>query len=217
VRRAFALIGDRYHEPGYIKEGLSPVFASGGVSVEFSTDVKALGAEQLSTVDLLMILRDGMVWPEGYDRPYVVWMTPGQEKAVADFVEAGGAFLPLHNATAIYPKEGLYRRVVGGRFITHPPVETFKVQVVNRTHPVTAGVNDYEVTDEQHFVEYDVDRVTLLLRSSSGHGEAPAGWAYEYGNGRVCFLANGHTLDALRVPDYQKLLGNAVRWCVKLT
>lgn len=217
MRRAFALIGDRYHKPGYIKEGLGPVFASEGVSVEFSTDVKALGAERLSKVDLLVILRDGMVWPEGYDRPYVVWMTPEQERVVADFVEAGGGFLPLHNATAIYPKEGPYRKVIAGRFVMHPPVETFRVHVVNRMHPVTAGVNDYEVTDEQHFIEYDADRVTLLLRSSSGHGEAPAGWAYEYGRGRVCFLANGHTLQALQVPDYQRLLKNAVKWCLRLT
>jgi len=210
-------MGDRYHDPSYIREGLGLVFVSLGVSVEFATDVKALDAGRLSNVDLLVIHRDGMLWPMGYDKPYVIWMTPEQEKAIEDFVKSGGGFMPLHNSIAVYPKDGLYRRVVAGHFKQHPPVETFKVYVVNRDHPVTAGVNDYEVTDEQHFEECDLDRVTLLLKNSSKHGESPAGWAYEYGKGRVCFLANGHTLEVLKVPDYQKLLTNAIRWCLKLS
>jgi hypothetical protein len=31
---------------------------------------------------------------------------------------------------------------------------------------------------------------------------------------RLCHLANGHTLEALLHPMYQRLLCNAVRWCL---
>ena len=213
--RAFVLIADRYHEPEYIKEGLSPAFAAEGIQATFTEEVAELCAENLEGVDLLVLHRDGMNWPAGFDKPHVVWMTPEQEEAVETFVREGGGFMPLHNSIAIYPKEGLYRRVTAGHFVSHPAVETFSVRVVNRTHPVTAGVEDYVVTDEQHFLEYDADRVEVLLRSYSERGESAAGWAFAYGRGRVCFLANGHTLEALRMPDYQTLLRNAMRWCLR--
>ena len=212
--RAFVLIKDRYHEPNYVREGLSPAFAAEGIQTTFSEDVAALSAENLKGIDLLVFHRDGMNWPEGFDKPHLVWMAPKQERAVEVFVREGGGFLPLHNSIAIYPKEGPYRRVTAGHFIHHPPVEAFSVRVVDRNHPVTAGVEDYVITDEQHFVEYDVDRVDVLLRSNSDRGESAAGWALAYGKGRVCFLANGHTLEALQMPDYQTLLRNAMRWCL---
>lgn len=213
--KAFVLIADRYHEPEYIKEGLSTAFESESVEATLVEDVEALSSESLEGVDLLVLHRDGMNWPDGFDKPYVVWMTPEQERAVEAFVRDGGGFMPLHNSIAIYPKEGPYRRVTAGHFIHHPAVETFTVRVVDRTHPVTAGVEDYVVTDEQHFLECDADRVNVLLRSCSERGESAAGWAREYGKGRVCFLANGHTLDALQAPEYQKLLRNAIRWCLR--
>ena len=215
--KALVLIADRYHEPGYIKAGLSPAFESEGIEAAFVEDVEALSSKNLEGLDLLVLHRDGMNWPDGFDRPHVVWMTPEQERAVEAFVRNGGGFMPLHNALAIYPKNGPYRKVTAGHFIHHPPVETFTVRVADRTHPVTAGAEDYEVTDEQHFLEYDGDRVNLLLRSYSARGESAAGWAHQYGQGRVCFLANGHTLEALQVSAYQKLLRNAIRWCLKRT
>ncbi|MCL4506977.1 MAG: ThuA domain-containing protein [Chloroflexi bacterium] len=39
-----------------------------------------------------------------------------------------------------------------------------------------------------------------------------AGWAYEYGKGRVAYLANGHTLEILRHAMVQRLLHNTAKW-----
>ena len=126
--------------------------------------------------------------------------------------------MPLHNSIAMYPKDGPYQEVCAGHFISHPAVETFTVHIINKKHPVTQGAEDYEITDEQHFVECDEDKVELLSRShSETHGESYAGWTYEYGKGRVCFLANGHTLEAIQHPTYQILLKNAVQWCLRRT
>ena len=44
------------------------------------------------------------------------------------------------------------------------------------------------------------------------------GWrevAYEPGRGRLCHLANGHTREALLHPMFQRLLRNAIAWCVR--
>src|SRR3954451_42990 len=64
---AFALIGDRYHNSDYIRTGLGKTIGKDlGVSIDFCDEVKLLDAEGLQGYKLLIVLRDGMTWPEGY-------------------------------------------------------------------------------------------------------------------------------------------------------
>src|SRR4026207_2533447 len=65
--RALALIGDRYHSPVYIRDGLSPSFVRENVPITFIENVNALSADALKEYQLLVILRDGMNWPNGYE------------------------------------------------------------------------------------------------------------------------------------------------------
>ena len=128
-----------------------------------------------------------------------------------------GYFLILHNSGWAYPWRGPYRRVLGGYYQGHPPVLPFEVRVVRRDHPINANVSDFEIVDEQHFLWFDYGRVDLLLKSIGRDGrESPAGWAYEYGKGRVAYLGNGHTLEILQHPMVQQLLHNAVRWLLRM-
>jgi len=212
---AILLGGDRYHKAEEAFAGVGPALEAAGLEVEYMTDYSKINADTLGDKKLLCILRDGMEWPDGYEKPYEVWMKPDQEEAIEQFVAAGGAFMPLHNAGWAYPwqtKKG-YRHVMGGYFQGHPAVLPFDVQIVNPDHPITEGIEDYEITDEQHFLWFDYDRVDLLLKSRGRDGrESAAGWAYTYGQGRVAYIANGHTLEILQHPMVKRLLHNAARW-----
>ncbi len=212
---ALVLIGDQPHEPGHIEEGLQPVFEATGVVPHFTVDVQSLSAENLAKVQLLVILRDGLQRPERDPRANFTWMTPEQQRAVVAFVARGGGFVNVHNSLALYPEDGPYLNLVGGRYMSHGPLERFRVEVVDPDHPVTRGVSGFFVADEQHTPTYDEQRVHLLLRSRSDDGKAAAaGWVREPGRGRLCYLANGHTREALLHPMYQKLMRNAIRWCL---
>jgi hypothetical protein len=48
-------------------------------------------------------------------------------------------------------------RHAGGGHGGHPLSANFKVRVVNHNHPITRGVSDFVVTDEQHFMKYQKD------------------------------------------------------------
>jgi hypothetical protein len=95
--------------------------------------------------------------------------------------------------------------------------------VTNSSHPVTKGITDFVVTDEQHYMKYEKDPKHLLLESENTDGltykdlgtKAAAGWAYDYGKGRVCYLAPGHMLTVLWNPMFIKLQQNAVRWLLR--
>jgi type 1 glutamine amidotransferase len=215
--RALALVGDRYHSPVYIRDGLSRALAAENIPVTFIEEVTAFNAAALGQHQLLIILRDGMNWPDGYDKKAHIWMTDDQQKAIWDFVEGGGGFLALHNAHGIYPPGGLYYKLFGGDYGGHPKPYVFTVRVEDKNHPVTAGVEDFEIFDEQHMCKYYLDREHLLLRAIARDNTAsPYGWWREVGKGRFCYLAPGHTGEVLNHPMMQRLMRNAVNWVLKL-
>jgi len=214
---ALFLAGDRYHDPRDAFEGVAPILVGLGVGVETTTDPAHLDREALVGKSLLVLHRDGMEFSSGFEQPPLHWMQPHQEEAVEEFVRGGGNLLALHNSAWDYPWDGPYRRVLGGYYLTHPPLAKFQVRVVQKDHPVTHGVENYAVEDEQHWLWFDYDRVTLLLTNHGQDGrQSAAGWAYEYGLGRVVFLANGHTAAAHRHPEFMKLKYNAARWMLRL-
>ena len=214
--RALILSGDRYHKAEDAFAGVGALLTEEGFEVTCLSDQTQLGAASLADKQLLVILRDGIEWPDGPQGKSVPWMTPEQEAAIEAFVLGGGAFLALHNAGWGYPWRGAYRRTLGGYYIGHPPLAEFSVQVVNTAHPVTAGVSDYSISDEQHMLHYDFDRVTPLLVSVGQDGRGTvSGWAYDYGQGRVVYLPHGHTLEIIRHPSNLRLMRNAVRWLLR--
>jgi type 1 glutamine amidotransferase len=213
---ALVLIGDQPHEPQHLERGLRPAFEAAGIVPHFTVDVRALSAENLARVKLLVILRDGFMRPTDDPKSFYCWVTKEHERAVVEFVERGGGFLNLHNALGLYPEDGPYLKLAAGRYIGHGPLERFRIEPVDREHPITRGIAPYSVADEQHTPVVDLPRVKLLFRSYSDSGvEGAAGWVYEPGAGRLCHLANGHTREALLHPTYQRVLRNAMLWCVK--
>jgi Trehalose utilisation len=247
---AFGLIGDRYHNSDYIRTALNRTIQRDlGVNIDFCDETRNLTAETLHGYRLLIILRDGMIWPDGYPdestnagwassgKPPLVsdppvpptsgkaqfWMKPEQGKAVRQFVDGGGSALFLHNVTHVGLTNQDFRDVLGAAYAGHPPIRTFKVKVKNPDHPITKGVRDFVVTDEQHYMDYDKDPKYLLLETENVDGldyrgrgaKAPGGWAYEYGKGRVCYFSPGHLVSVLWNPEYIKLQHNAVHWLMR--
>jgi len=238
--RALALIGDRYHNPDYIRVSLDRVFKEAGVAVDYTIAYDRLSRDLLRNYDLFLCFRDGMIWPNGYLGPdayayepglenrspeaeSVAWITEEQGAAVKDFVSAGGGFYSFHNNSHVSLSSRNYREVMGGAYIGHPALRPFRVRVVNAGHPITRGIQEFMVNDEQHYVTYDKDPKYVLLESENvdgleygDHGKkSVAGWAYDYGKGRVVFTAIGHTNHAMWIPAHFELQKRAVRWLLK--
>jgi type 1 glutamine amidotransferase len=241
---ALAIGGDRYHNMDYIRTALAKTLGKDlGLSLDFSDEVTLLATRYLKDYKLLIVFRDGMNWPNGYSsmgggrnsrmvsEPPVpgmeekadYWITAAQGKSVKDFVQAGGGALFYHNSTYISPHNRDFRDVLGAVTLEHPPLRPFKVKIVNHDHPITRGVGDFVVTDEQHFEKFEKDPKYVLMQSVNEDGltwrdqgtTSVAGWAYDYGKGRVCYLAPGHTITALWNPEYEKIQKNAARWLLR--
>ncbi len=248
---AFALVGDRYHNSDYIRTALGKTLIRDmDLSIDFTDEVNLLNADTLKNYKLLIVFRDGMMWPNGYgnggaypglqgqdiisDPPVpeyraepAMWITEAQGRAVKEFVAGGGSAFFYHNNSHVSLGSEDYRDVEGAIYTGHPPIRPFKVTITDHDHPITRGVNDFIVTDEQHYVIYDKNPKHVFMRSvneegleyTGSHGNqgvsCEAGWAYEYGQGRVVFMAPGHMIDVLWNPEYEKLQQNAVNWLLR--
>ena len=240
--RVIALVGDRYHNPDYIRVSLDRLFTELGMPSDYTFRYDSLSRDLLRGYRILVCFRDGMIWPGGYLGPDAYnyerelenpgdfpkaepkdWITQEQAEAVRDFVAAGNGLYCLHNSSHISLSSQTYREVMGGAYIGHPPLRPFKVRVVNRSHPITQGIEDFMVNDEQHYVTYDKDPGNIFLQAENidgldydGHGtKSISGWAHEYGKGRVVFTAVGHTIHAMWAPQYLKLQRRAVQWLLR--
>jgi hypothetical protein len=242
-KRVLALIGDRFHNPDYIRVGLDKVFSSLNLNVDYTIQYDSISRDLLKNYQLFVVLRDGMIWPNGYLGPdaytayergfenkddfppakSVLWMNEEQGAAVKEFVDAGNGLYAMHNSSHISHSSKNYREVMGGAYIGHPTLRPFRVRVVNHDHPITQGIQDFVVNDEQHYVAYDKDRKYILMEAENidgldydGHGtKSVSAWAYDYGRGRVAFTGVGHTIHALWVPAYLETQKRVIRWLLK--
>jgi len=208
-----------------VKTALDRNLVSGlGMSLDYAAD-----PEEMTSLDgykILVTLHYG---------PFTV----DQEKMVQSYVRNGGCALFLHNSSDISRRgTGILRDVMGGYWLRHTDIRPYRVVITNTGHPITKGVKDFVVTGEHHYNQYDKDPRFVFMKSESidgwsynnikgdehydsqlgdlGFGPVcSSGWAYDYGKGRVCFMAPGHTLDILTHPEFVKLQQNAVRWCLK--
>src|SRR5579885_2977962 len=80
--RALALIGDIYHGPVMMRDGLITALVKENIPVTFIEDPAALNAKSLAEFSLLIIARNGRYWPQGYGKPQTFWMTDEQQKAI---------------------------------------------------------------------------------------------------------------------------------------
>jgi hypothetical protein len=241
--RALALIGDRFHNPDYIRVSLDKVFKDLGVPIDYTIQYDQISAELLKNYRLLLIFRDGWIWPNGYlgpdaytgyeanletpktfpDPPGLYWMTAEQGAAIKDFVNAGNSFYAFHNCSHISLSSKDYREVMGGAYISHPPLRPFQVQPTVNKHPITDGISPFMVNDEQHYVIYDKDPKYVILEAENIDGlkfqqlgtKSVSGWAYDFGKGRVVFTAVGHTIHAMWNPQYIEIQKRSVRWLLK--
>ena len=129
------------------------------------------------------------------------------------WLESGRGFVGVHSATASFWECAKFHEMLGGMFRTHPKPREYLVEIVDAVHPITSGVSDFSIFDEQYVMEYDPG--VHVLASADLDGEAiPAAWTKSWGGGRVYYLALGHDAPACRNEGFGRLLINGLVWAL---
>ena len=180
--------------------------------------------------------------------------TPEETAAIRAWLEGGGKWLALHgtNSILVFTEGGQVdtpndrsdvMEILGTQFKAHPPIGPFKVEVVNRDHELTSGIDDFEVVDELYLSNTTAPIDTLMQTRFTGEATGfiadqweetvvPILYTRQIGAGMVSYNALGHCRGhydlpgmvdfypnpekcAWNYPVYYELLRRGIGWAMR--
>ncbi|WP_249998330.1 ThuA domain-containing protein [Actinoplanes sp. M2I2] len=151
-------------------------------------------------------------------------------------VAAGTGFTGWHGGIAdSFRASSDYLQLVGGQFATHPgkdPAErpgdetdnflthTVDLTPLGREHPITAGLDDFELTTEQYWVLHDDLNDVLATTTHPVRPwhpwhrpiTSPAIWTRQWGQGRIVVTTPGHSVDVLQDANVRTVIERGMLW-----
>jgi type 1 glutamine amidotransferase len=150
-------------------------------------------------------------------------------EAKRDFVhllQQGKGLVALHHSLVSYQQWEEYSRIIGGQYYlekrqvngVEKPASTYKhdvrfqVHVADPAHPITQGLQNFEILDETYGGCGVQSDMKPLLTTEEKTSTPTIGWAKTYEKSRVVYLALGHDHQAYENPNFRKLVAQSIRW-----
>lgn len=222
---------------------------TGRFDVRVNEDPSGMTAATLAAYNVVVLDYNGPRWG------------PTAEKALEDFVRSGGGLAAVHGANWAFsglvilgahsiptgmmePAWPAYKQMLGGVWSDQPPYSghaprhAFVVNVIDRSHPIMAGLpasfaaddelyHNIHLIPEAHILAtaYDdpkfagpgpptpsaKDGWPHLDMTPTGRNE-PLLWTVRYGRGRTFYTALGHDVKAEEMPGFSTTFVRGVEW-----
>ena len=137
-----------------------------------------------------------------------------QQAVLREWLEQGGRWYALHGTNSVlrFLDNGLvdtpdsapqFMTMLGSQFAAHPPIGPFRVDVAQPGHPLVAGIEPFEVTDERYLMDMKAEVEVLLDTKFEGEtpgfvrdqwqaARHPVLYLRRLGKGGVLYLTLGH-------------------------
>jgi uncharacterized protein len=185
------------------------------VEITFTADQQVKAAEGYDRADLFSF--DVVVL---YDAPREI--TDAQKARFLALFDKGIGVVVLHHAYLAYPMWPEFGRIAGGQYVytagqfagglassTYKGDVDIPVTVVDKNHPVTAGLHDFVLHDELYSHVRMMGEVTPLLKT----GDELLAWTRMEKNSRIVGTIVGH--GCYDDPNFRKFLAQSIRWAAK--
>ena len=152
---------------------------------------------------------------------------PEQQEAFAALLKKGIGVVSMHHNLGAHQKWEEFRKIIGGKFCTSENVidgdkvkqatwdhdQDVKVTVVDKEHPITKGIENFQIHDETYGGCWICPKVRVLLKTDYPKNKpGQLAWVTKYGNSPVAYIMLGHDSQAWKNPNYPKLLLQAIQW-----
>lgn len=156
---------------------------------------------------------------------------PAPEGALASLksaVEAGkglvlvhfacGAFIDWETRTVPADFAAIAGRVWNPKLRGHDPRGPFQVRITDKTHPITAGLADFETDDELYTCLDGTAPIQVLATATSKVDQKvyPMAFVLSPGDGRTFHCVLGHDVKAFGFPSVGELFRRGTAWAAGL-
>jgi len=163
-----------------------------------------------------------------YDMNNFPAITNEQRERFAALIESGMPVIVMHHSLCGHDNWALYRKMVGGHYLHKAididgksyPASTYKhdldiaVQVVDKEHPITKGIENFTIIDEGYKGMYIREGVHVLLKTDHPDATAEVAWTTRYGKGIIFAIALGHDKKSFENPSLRRILHQGIQWCI---
>ncbi len=120
----------------------------------------------------------------------------------------------LHHAILAYPAWPFWSELVGipNRKFWFYHDQQVKVQVVDPQHPITRGLQAWEMVDETYTMSDAGEGNEILLRLDQPKSMKTIGWTRRFKNARVFCLQSGHDNQTWMNPNFREVLHRGILW-----
>jgi type 1 glutamine amidotransferase len=189
------------HDPALVANLVAGQLLERGWLVEVLQGVDSLPDVDLGRYDLIV-----PIWSLGIQHA-------AAQQAVLAAVEQGVGLATFHGGIDWFA-DRLYAQMIGAHFIYHPPSSRYRVTVEDANHPVTLGLESFEVDTEQYYFHLDPSN-HVLTSTYFDELRMPNTWVRTYGRGRVFYCSLAHTIEVLEEPPVRRLLLQGMQWAAR--
>ena len=159
---------------------------------------------------------------------YDMWEPISEEEKAAymRFTEKGVPMLFLHHALVSYQAWPEFEKIIGGKYIQtfkndnrdKAELSTYKhdvwvdVEIVDPSHPVTFGMENFRLFDEVYGNYRVGDKVIPLLKTNHPESTPVIAWENLYNNSKIIYIQPGHDKSAYNNNNYRKLIRQAIKY-----
>ncbi len=182
----------------------------GGFEVRVSEDPMILdSAKALEKYDLIVL--------NMYNRTLPTLSDQAKENLL-NFVKGGKGFVTTHLSSASFKEWEAFGDLVGRKWVMgtsgHGPRSVFTAEIADKDHPITQGIEDFEIDDELYAKLQGNAPIHVLVTADSDWSEKtePLMFIRDYGEGRVFHDAFGHDSKAILELNHQILFARGCEW-----
>ncbi len=162
---------------------------------------------------------------------YDLWqpISDAQKEGFVQYLKDGGGLVALHHCLASYQEWPEFLNIIGGRYLLKEQTiagkqlpasgykhdEVMNVTVADKDHPITKGIDDFQIHDETYSNFYTIPDVHVLLKTDHPNSSPNLAWTQTYGKGKIAYIQLGHDHLAFENPNYRKLVAQAIRWAAQ--
>ena len=155
-------------------------------------------------------------------------ITDAQRANFDKLMQAGMPLIVFHHSIGGYKNWPKYREIAGGAYLfenleadgkTWSPSDykhdvEMKIAIADKNHPITKGVNDFEILDEAYKDVYVRPDVHVLLTTDNPLATKQVAWVHRYADSPVFTIMLGHDKHAFANESLQKLIKQGIDWLV---